>query len=196
MTGCPVAWKCFVACLLGESSQQPTWPQLRQIRRCSHSLPLLRHSSQPSALGVTLRMPAMWVQPFAIQFPVLSSLRGAQRRSRYGRSLLSAPRTEPYVRLSRVRLPPPVFDGEHAVCVPAPVTRLPGTEPGTCYADPHSPRSPPLAPPTPQQIALPCSPASQLLRRGLTSHARSSSATAPHPPHAGPGGRAVRRPDP
>src|ERR1700722_3703552 len=65
MTGCPVAWKCLVACLLGESSQQPTWPQLRQIRRCSHSLPLFRHSSQPSALGVTLRMPAMWLQPLA-----------------------------------------------------------------------------------------------------------------------------------
>src|SRR5450755_664356 len=42
-----------------------------QIRRCSHSLPLLRHSSQPSALGVTLWMSAMWVQPFAILFPVL-----------------------------------------------------------------------------------------------------------------------------
>src|ERR1700676_1398526 len=65
MTGCPVAWKCLVACLLGESSQQPTWPQLRQIRRCSHSLPLFRHSSQPSALGVTLRIPAMWLQPLA-----------------------------------------------------------------------------------------------------------------------------------
>src|ERR1700726_4725841 len=66
MTGCWVAWKCLVACLLGESSQQPTWPHVRQIRKCSHSLPLFRHSSQPSALGVTSRMPAIWVQPFAI----------------------------------------------------------------------------------------------------------------------------------
>src|ERR1700735_3430769 len=66
MMGCPVAWKCLVACLLGESSQQPTWPQLRQIRKCSHTLPLFRHSSQPSALGVTSRMPAMWVQPFVM----------------------------------------------------------------------------------------------------------------------------------
>src|SRR6202048_4175455 len=71
MTGCWVAWKCLVACLLGESSQQPTWPHVRQIRRCSHSLPLLRHSSQPSALGVTLRMPAMWGQPFATGSRVL-----------------------------------------------------------------------------------------------------------------------------
>src|SRR5580658_8426693 len=100
----------------------------------------------------------------------------------------SAPRTDPYVRLSRIRLPPRVFDGEHAVCAPAPVTSLPGTEPGTCYADPHSPWSPPFAPPTPQQIALPCSPASQLLRRGLTSHVRASPATAPRLPDADLGG--------
>src|ERR1700738_4844579 len=65
MMGCPVAWKCRVACLLGEPSQQPTWPQLRQIRKCSHTLPIFRHSSQPSALGVTSRMPAMCTQPFA-----------------------------------------------------------------------------------------------------------------------------------
>src|SRR6266849_178943 len=86
-------------------------------------------------------------------------------------------------------------DGELAVCAPAPVTRLAGTEPGPCCAGSHSPRSPPLAPPTPQQIALPCSPASQLLRRGLTSHARASSATAPHLPDAGLGGRPVHRPN-
>src|SRR6202163_2731470 len=69
MTGCCVAWKCFVACLLGESSQQPTCPQVRQIRKCSHTLPLFRHSSQPSALGVTLGVPLRWVQPFAILNP-------------------------------------------------------------------------------------------------------------------------------
>jgi len=72
MIGCCVAWKCLVACRLGESSQQPTWPQVRQIRKCSHSLPLLRHSSQPSALGCTSRMPAIWVHPFAT--PVQASL--------------------------------------------------------------------------------------------------------------------------
>ena len=36
-----------------------------------------------------------------------------------------------------------------AVCVPAPVTRLPGSESGACFAGPHSPWSPPFAPPTP-----------------------------------------------
>src|SRR5258708_39832231 len=66
MTGCWVAWKCLVACLLGESSQQPTWPHVRQIRKCSHSLPIFRHSSQPSALGVTSRMPARWLQCVAM----------------------------------------------------------------------------------------------------------------------------------
>src|SRR6266581_2270636 len=76
-----------------------------------------------------------------------------------------------------------------------PVTRLPGSEPGTCYAGPHSLWSPPLAPPAPRRIAPPCSSASQLLWRGLTSHARASSATAPHLPDAGLGGRLVHRPN-
>ena len=58
-TGKALAWKCAVACLFGESSQQPTWPQVRHMRRCSHRLPLLRHSSQPSALGVTVWIPAI-----------------------------------------------------------------------------------------------------------------------------------------
>ena len=41
-----------------------------------------------------------------------------------------------------IRLLPRVFDGELAVCVPAPVTHFPGPEPGACFADPHSPWSP------------------------------------------------------
>ena len=57
--GC-VAWKCLVAWRLGELSQQPTWPQVRQSRRCTHCEPIFRHSSQPSALGVTSRMSAAW----------------------------------------------------------------------------------------------------------------------------------------
>src|SRR4030088_3247098 len=57
------------------------------------------------------------------------------------------------------------------------------------------PRPLPLAPPTPRRIAPRRSPASQLLRRGLTSHARASSATAPHLPDAGLGGRPVHRPN-
>src|SRR5215831_5357431 len=80
-----------------------------------------------------------------------------------------------------------------AVCVPAPVTRLPGSASGTCFAGSHSPWSPPFAPPAPLQLPPPqtapqsgplCSPASQLLWRSPTSHARTSSATAPHLPDA------------
>src|SRR5215467_982205 len=48
------------------------------------------------------------------------------------------------------------------------VTRLSGSAPGTCFAGPHFPWSPPLAPLAPLRIAplqgaLLCSPASQLL---------------------------------
>ena len=49
-------------------------------------------------------------------------------------------------------------------------------------------RPPPFAPPTPRPVAQSCSPASQLLRRGLTSHVRASSATAPRLPDAGQDG--------
>ena len=50
-----------------------------------------------------------------------------------------------------------------------------------------SPRSPPLAPPTPRPVARLCSSASQLLWRGLTSPVRASSATAPRLPDADQG---------
>jgi hypothetical protein len=71
-----------------------------------------------------------------------------------------------------------------AVCGPAPVTRLPGTESGACLAGPRSPWPPPLAPPAPQRIAPRCSPASQLLWRSPTSRVRASSASTPRLPDA------------
>src|SRR5712672_393869 len=71
-----------------------------------------------------------------------------------------------------------------AVCEPASVTRLCGAESGACAAGPHSPWSPPFAPPAPQRFAPLCSSASQLLWRSATSRARASSATAPHLPDA------------
>ncbi len=64
------------------------------------------------------------------------------------------------------------------------VTRLPGSVSGACRPVPRFPRSPPLAPPAPPPVARLRSSASQLLWRGLTSHARSSSATAPRLPDA------------
>ena len=39
---------CRLACRLGEESQQPIFAQVMHIRRCSHELPVFRHSSQPS----------------------------------------------------------------------------------------------------------------------------------------------------
>src|SRR5262249_34999157 len=60
--------------------------------------------------------------------------------------------------------------------------------PGACFAGSHSLRPPHLAPPTPQPVARLCSSASQLLLRSLTSHVRSSSATAPRLPDAGQSG--------
>src|SRR5215468_3749345 len=71
-----------------------------------------------------------------------------------------------------------------AVCEPASLTCLSSTEPGACVADPHSPWSPPFAPPTPRRIAPLCSSASQLLWRSATSRARTSSATVPRLPDA------------
>src|SRR6185312_8613527 len=47
MTGCFVAWKCLVACLFLDESQQPTWPQSRHSRRCTQVSPISRHSLQP-----------------------------------------------------------------------------------------------------------------------------------------------------
>src|SRR3954449_6579249 len=89
---------------------------------------------------------------------------------------------------SGTRLPPWVSDGEAvlqlAVRGPAPLTRLPGSEPGACGPDPRSPRPSPFAPPTPRTVARRCSPASPLLWRGLTSPVRASSAPAPRLPDA------------
>jgi hypothetical protein len=56
MIGCRVALKCFVACLFLLESQQPTCPQLRHSRKCTHVSPVRKQSSQPGALGVTSRI--------------------------------------------------------------------------------------------------------------------------------------------
>src|SRR6476660_7219907 len=63
------------------------------------------------------------------------------------------------------------FPSRLSVCGPALVTRFPGSASGTCFAVPHSPWSPPLAPPAPLRVAPLCSPASQLLWRSPTSRA-------------------------
>jgi hypothetical protein len=53
MIACRVEWKCLVACLLLEESQQPTCPQDRQSRRWTQESPIFKHSSQPLDLGRT-----------------------------------------------------------------------------------------------------------------------------------------------
>jgi hypothetical protein len=100
--------------------------------------------------------------------------------------LLSTPRTDPGERYSRTGLPPWVINGEAhkqlLVHDQPSGTRFPGAEAGTCVALPCSPWSSSLAPPAPPPVAQVCSPASWLLRRGLTSLARASSASTPRLP--------------
>src|SRR6266481_5129313 len=71
-----------------------------------------------------------------------------------------------------------------AVCAPAPVTHLPGSASGACFAGSHSPWPLPFAPPAPRRSRPLCSSASQLLWQSLTSRGRASSATAPRLPDA------------
>src|SRR5207253_6946137 len=70
------------------------------------------------------------------------------------------------------------------VCGPAPVTRLPGSAFGPCFAVPHFSRSRSFPPPAPPRGVPLCSPASQVLSASLTSSPRSSSATASGLPDA------------
>src|SRR5690349_21875608 len=68
MIGWLVVWKCLVACLFFESSQQPTCPQVRQRRRCTQLSPIFKQSSHPLALGVTSRIWSRWPHCCAICF--------------------------------------------------------------------------------------------------------------------------------
>src|SRR5580658_10564283 len=46
ISGYPIRWKCFLACLFLDESQQPTCPQERHIRKWSQLSPTLMQSSQ------------------------------------------------------------------------------------------------------------------------------------------------------
>src|SRR4029077_12559858 len=61
MIGCLVWWKWAVACLPFDLSQQPTCPQVMHSRRWTQVPPVLRQSSQPSALAVTSWSWSRWV---------------------------------------------------------------------------------------------------------------------------------------
>src|SRR5262245_27032869 len=56
MIGWCVVWWCRVAWRFGDESQQATWPQVKHSRRCTHSPPILRQSSQPGAGRLTWRI--------------------------------------------------------------------------------------------------------------------------------------------
>jgi hypothetical protein len=86
-----------------------------------------------------------------------------------------------------------MFNGEVSVHGPVQGARLPGSGSGACWLVPCSPWPPPFAPPTPAPVARRRSPASQLLWRGLTSHARASPASAHHLPDADQGATALAR---
>src|SRR6266436_1366184 len=93
---------------------------------------------------------------------------------------LAAP--EPYVRLSRIRLPPWVMADQRPAAVQRLVHLRRRCVRRACSVELHFPRPSPFAPPTPLPIARLCSPASSLLWLGLTSHLRTSPALAPHLP--------------
>ena len=44
----PDSAACTRACLFGDESQQPIFPQVMHMRRCTQRLPILRQSSQPA----------------------------------------------------------------------------------------------------------------------------------------------------
>ena len=60
--GWPVAAACLRACRFFESSQHPTWPQVRHRRKCTHVSPIARHSTQPSPEGTTRLTLLKWLQ--------------------------------------------------------------------------------------------------------------------------------------
>src|SRR5258708_8996039 len=97
MTGWPLAWKCFVACLFLDESQQPTCPHVRQSRRCTQRSPVARHSSQPSELGVTGRICSTWGQVCWVMAVLLPP---------FGISPVLPPTSHPEPAISRVRPPP------------------------------------------------------------------------------------------
>ncbi len=86
MIGCSEAAAWAVAWRFGESSQQPTCPQLKQIRRCNQRSPVLRQSSQPSAdSGRRLILIwSRWEQP-GIAGPIMTPAASREPRTAEGR---------------------------------------------------------------------------------------------------------------
>ena len=68
MIGCPVAWKCLVACRLGELSQQPTQATAppRTAAARTQVPPVARQSWQPGWFALSMRIWSRWVQSSAM----------------------------------------------------------------------------------------------------------------------------------
>src|SRR6202030_3520292 len=155
----------------------PTWPQVRQIRKCSHTLPVLRHSSHPNALGVTVWIPARWVQPF---FAIAST------SLRYCLSMISSENRPPLCANAALRVQIMLYNAGFAAsprkpcnaattCAPSPIA------PPTRLTDPE--RTSPTAntPATEGSNAGVDCPALFLHRAPLTTNPPRSSMT-PQPP--------------
>src|SRR3954468_17798623 len=72
MIGWWLPWKCLVACVFFEESQQPTWPQVRHSRRCTQRLPDCRHSSHPSGVFASnVLIMSRWVHGASAMQPSL-----------------------------------------------------------------------------------------------------------------------------
>src|SRR5580765_4449289 len=100
MIGCAVSWKCAVACLFGDWSQQPIFPQIWHMRRCTHQPPVLRHSSQPaiSAGNSVTRISPRCVQLTATaRLPVDPDAGGEVPKSCLRLGLLVAGHVEPFL---------------------------------------------------------------------------------------------------
>src|SRR4029453_14639699 len=82
MIGCPVAWKCRVACRLGELSQQPTRPHSTHSRSSTQVPPLARQSWQPGWLTLEIRIWSRWVHSSAMA--ALLGCRGWRKADRVG----------------------------------------------------------------------------------------------------------------
>src|SRR6478735_950000 len=69
MSGCLLRWKCLVACLFLDESQQPTCPHSRHSRRWTQLSPVLMQSSQTS-VSVDLNLICFkWLQLWAMASP-------------------------------------------------------------------------------------------------------------------------------
>src|SRR5437868_12136981 len=70
ISGCLVRWKCLVACLFLDESQQPTCPHSKHSRRWTQLSPVLMQSSQTST-SVDLNLICFkWLQLWAMASPL------------------------------------------------------------------------------------------------------------------------------